>query len=72
MVSNPHIGQRVQLWYAAKRRQFAPHHGEFGRVVVVGKGKPRNHGVELQSGDVVAVPAGNLKIVADNQENHSE
>lgn len=61
MVSNPRPGQRVQLWYAAKARAAFPLHARPGRVEVVGKARPRNHGVRLDGGPLVVVPAGNLR-----------
>lgn len=62
MISRPHVGQPVQLWYAAARRAVAPLHGRIGRVVAaagVGRG-PRNHLVNVD-GSPVVVPAGNLR-----------
>lgn len=60
MISNPRLGQRVRLHYAAKKRAVHPHHGKLGTVFVAGKGKPRNHGIELDDGTRVVVPCGNL------------
>ena len=62
MLSNPKRGQRVQCWYAKKFAHLWPYHGMFGVVVIVGRGKPRNHGVSI-AGTAVAVPAGNLREV---------
>ena len=59
MMSYPRIGQRVQVWYAAKRLPM-PLHGRIGTVVVRSKGRPRNHGVEID-GTLFVVPAGNLR-----------
>lgn len=36
-----------------------PHHGKVGRLAVVSRGKPRNHGVEID-GRIVVVPCGNI------------
>lgn len=59
MIVNPHYNQRVTIRYAKSYAATMPLHGLSGRVVVVGKGKPRNHGVEID-GKVYAVPCGNL------------
>lgn len=66
MISNPKVGQLVQVWYANKckpRELFVdafPLHGKLGRVAVVSRGKPRNHGVEIE-GTLHVVPCGNLR-----------
>ncbi len=60
MVSSPRPGQRVQCWYASRFAHLWLYHGRVGVVRVVGKGRPRSHGVEL-GGVVVVVPAGNLR-----------
>jgi hypothetical protein len=60
MISCPKVTQVVQVWYAAKWRAFMPLHGRVGRVVVSSRGRPRNHGVEID-GTVWIVPAGNLR-----------
>ncbi len=61
MIRSPRIGQHVQVWYRASKRGVATYHGRVGTVVVVGRGPgPRNHGV-LVGGDLVIVPAGNLR-----------
>lgn len=65
MISNPRIGQRVQIWYAAKWRQTCPHHGSIGTVSIASKGKPKNHAVELDTGELVVVPCGNLRQPVD-------
>lgn len=63
MVSNPKPGDRVQLWYAAARRPIAPHHGHLATVVTAAKGRgPRNHLVRTDAGELVIVPAGNLRL----------
>jgi len=56
----PRVGQRVQVWYAKRTRFCAPLHGKVGTVVVVSRGKPRNHGVEID-GKLYVVPCGNLR-----------
>lgn len=63
MLSNPKLGTRVILHYAQKWRDV-PHiyttlHGRIGTVVARGKGKPRNHAVEID-GVIHSVPSGNL------------
>ena len=65
MISNPRIGQLVQLHYAKKRVPFAPYHGRQGIVVMCGKGRPRNHGV-LIDGELVCVPCGQLNRVKES------
>jgi hypothetical protein len=37
-----------------------PHHGKTGTVLTAGKGKPRNHLIDIR-GTRVAVPCGNLR-----------
>lgn len=59
MLANPKRGQRVQVWYRRERAAFMPLHGRYGTVVVVSRGKPRNHGVQVD-GVVYSVPCGNL------------
>lgn len=53
------VGQSVRIHYNAKRAPRMPHHGKVGRLAVVSRGKPRNHGVEID-GRIVVVPCGNL------------
>ncbi len=60
MISNPKQGQKAYFWYAKKKVPFAEYHGMACRVIVPGKGKPRNHLVRTHMGDLVIVPAGNL------------
>lgn len=62
MISNPRKGQSVQLWYALRRRPVAPLHGLLGTVEVVGRGRPRNHGIVV-SGVLYVVPCGQLRRV---------
>jgi hypothetical protein len=65
MMTNPRIGQRVQVWYRQGLQTHMPLHGEIGNVVIVSHGKPRNHGVQLKSGTYV-IPCGNLRKVAND------
>jgi hypothetical protein len=60
MIASPTIGQLVQVWYRDGMRDVMPHHGRVGPVTVVGRGKPRNHGVKID-GQTVIVPCGNLR-----------
>ena len=59
MLSSPQVGTRVELRYRPSMRAITSH-GQRGTVVIVGRKRPRNHGVRLDSGQVVIVPAGNL------------
>jgi hypothetical protein len=61
VISSPYIGQAVQIWYGSKWRALCRHHGHSGTVEIVSKGKPRNHGVRLATGELVSIPAGNLR-----------
>ena len=60
MLANPCVGQEVRIHYAARWRRVCPLHGQVGRVLVRGRGKPRNHGVEV-AGRVYTIPCGNLQ-----------
>jgi len=60
MLASPKVGQTVQVWYAQKWRALMPYHGRMGTVVVSSRGKPRNHGVEID-GKLIIVPCGNLR-----------
>jgi len=53
------VGQAVRIHYNARRAPYMPWHGRTGRLVVVCRGKPRNHGVEID-GKIVVVPCGNI------------
>lgn len=64
MLSNPRLGQEVVVHYAKKTQAARPLHGKNGIIVIVSKGRPRNHGV-LIDGVVYAIPAGNLQIFND-------
>jgi len=59
VLSNPSIGERVRVHYAKHYRDMMPLHGKVGIVRVRSKGRPRNHGVEI-NGQLFAIPAGNL------------
>ena len=60
MIARPKRGQLVQVWYRKGVAEWMPHHGKVGRVVVVGRGKPLNHAVDV-GGFVAVVPCGNLR-----------
>ena len=60
MLSSPRLGQRVQVWYAARYRDVMPWHGRIGAVTARGTGRPRSHGVMIDN-TLVVVPAGNLR-----------
>ena len=67
MLSHPQPGQRVVIHYASRALPM-PHHGATGTVVIAGKGKPRNHLIQLADGQRVVVPAGHLnKLVEPHQ-----
>jgi hypothetical protein len=66
MMANPKLGQLVQVWYAKRYAHTMPLHGKIGKVVIVSKGKPRNHGVEV-NGTMYAIPCGNLRKVHDTE-----
>lgn len=59
MMSNPSEGEWVQIRYAKRFAHLWPYHGCIGKVVIAGKGKPRNHGIAI-AGRIIVVPAGNL------------
>jgi hypothetical protein len=61
MLLNPRLGQQVQVWYRAELR-WMPYHGRIGTVVAAGRGKPRNHLLEID-GQRVVVPCGNVRRV---------
>lgn len=62
MLANPKPGQLVEIRYRAALRPIARLHGRLGVVRIVGKGKPRNHGVEVD-GRLYCVPCGQLNKV---------
>jgi hypothetical protein len=57
VIANPRPGRRVVLRY---RRRGAPLHGRRGVVAIVGRGRPRNHGVIVEGVGLVVVPCGHL------------
>jgi len=66
MMANPRVGQIVRVGYSrvmlariGTRASVAPLQDALVKVVIVSKGKPRNHGVELD-GRLYIVPCGNL------------
>ena len=59
MLANPRLGQCVRIHYAPRYGCYMPLQDRVGTVVVVGQGKPRNHGVRID-GEVYCVPCGNL------------
>lgn len=67
MLSNPRVGQTVQVWYAARRRSVMHLHGKIGRVEIVSRKRPRNHGMRVD-GILWVVPAGNLRLLAGEGE----
>ena len=60
MLTNPPLGFTAQVWYRKRMREFMPYHGRTGKITIVGRGKPRNHGIEID-GKTIVVPAGNLR-----------
>jgi len=60
MLLNPKIGSRAQVWYRKDIAETMPLHGRIGRIAVVSRGRPRNHGIEV-NGVIFAVPCGNLR-----------
>ena len=67
MMANPRLGQRVRVHYGRRYAHTMPLHGKVGTVVVVSKGKPRNHGVEID-GLMYVIPCGNLNKVKEEQQ----
>jgi hypothetical protein len=59
MISSPRPGQRVRIHYAAAYAPCMPWHGRDALVVISGRGRPRNHLVDV-SGHRIVVPCGNL------------
>lgn len=62
MMLNPRRGSVVQVWYRAGVRDHMPLHGQIGVVLIPSRGRPRNHGVEID-GTLYVVPCGNLRTV---------
>ena len=59
MITNPKINQLVQLKYNKKKWPTALLQGKIGTIVLAGKGKPRNHAVNVE-GVIYIVPCGNI------------
>jgi len=59
MLAHPKRGECVVIHYAPGYGQYMPLQDRQGAVVLVGVGRPRNHGVEVD-GRVYCVPCGNL------------
>lgn len=59
MMVNPRIGQLVRVRYAAHYRDQMPYHDRVGIVRIRARGRPRNHGIEID-GRLIAIPCGNL------------
>ena len=49
----------MRIHYRKQIAGLMPYHGRVGKLVVVSRGKPRNHGVEID-GRIVCVPCGNI------------
>ena len=61
MLMNATRGQLVRVHYRAAVAACMPLHGQVGRIVAGGRGRPRNHCVEI-AGRLYIVPAGNLMV----------
>ncbi len=66
MLINPKINQLVQLKYSKKKWPKALLQGKIGKIVIVGRGKPRNHAIEID-GIVYVVPCGNMFSVTEEK-----
>lgn len=64
MIASPRPNSEVQCWYAERWRRVAPLHGKVGVVRISSRGRPRNHGIEID-GRLYVVPCGNLRKVQD-------
>jgi hypothetical protein len=62
MMANPKVDAACVVHYRAAVARSMPLHGKVGRVAVRAKGRPRNHGVEID-GTLYVVPCGNLRPV---------
>ena len=63
-MSMPKVGQQVVLHYNRRLVAYgaAPHHGKVVAVVArKTRGRPRNHLVQLDDGQLVVVPCGQLR-----------
>ena len=68
MIVNPRKGMVVQCWYNKRVAHTMPLHGKIGTVAIVSRGKPRNHGVQID-GQLWVVPCGNLRAPQKVSEN---
>lgn len=59
MLANPRLGQAVRLRYRKGHPAAVLYQDAIGRVVIVCRGRPRNHGIEIE-GRIVVVPCGQL------------
>ena len=66
MISNPRINQLVQIKYSQKKWPNALLQGMIGKVIIAGKGKPRNHAIEID-GVIYIVPCGNIFSISENK-----
>ena len=64
MLSYPVPGKRVQVWYRAGYRDRMPLHGKTGTVAIRSRGRPRNHGIQID-GRLYVVPCGNLRLAGE-------
>ena len=67
MLANPKIGQAVKIHYSKRYAHTMPLHGKIGTVRIRSKGKPRNHGVEVD-GQIWVIPCGNLIKVKEGED----
>jgi hypothetical protein len=65
MYANPKQREAVLIWYAKSYAGSMPYHGKIGKVVIPGKGKPRNHCIDVD-GIRVAIPCGNLQKISES------
>jgi len=68
MLMNATRGQLVRVHYRAAVADGMPLHGQVGRIVAGGRGRPRNHCVEI-NGRLHIVPAGNLMVEREQKTN---
>ncbi len=66
MLINPRLGSAALVWYRAGVREHMPYHGLVAVVRGAGRGRPRNHAVEID-GRLVVVPCGNLRKATANE-----
>ena len=61
MIWRPRKGQRVQCWYAERKREYVKLHGRIGIVKAIGRGRgPRNVHVEVDGVGYI-LPRGNIR-----------